>query len=100
MPANGIYDLELTGNYIWASLYQFGKNTKESFGRGLVLIDRLTNQILPVRDDRIPSTVYSIFFDGTNLWLGTESGLIKVNFFNKLAQWMGIRSTTKSGVKK
>ncbi len=93
LPANGVYDLERTGNYIWASLYQFGKTTKETFGRGLVLINRLTNQIIPIRDERIPRTIYSIFFDGTNLWLGSESGLIKVNFFNKLAQW-------KSEVKK
>jgi ligand-binding sensor domain-containing protein len=90
LPANGIYDLERTGNYIWVSLYQFGKSTKESFGRGMILIDRLNNQVIPVRDERIPNTVYCIFFDGTNLWLGTESGLIKVNFFNKLAQWMGV----------
>lgn len=100
LPANGIYDLERTGKYIWVSLYQFGKNTKETFGRGIVLIDRMTNQIIPIRDDRIPQTVYSIFFDGTKLWLGTESGLIKVNFFNKLAQWIGIHSSAKSGVKK
>jgi len=64
------------------------------------LIDRTTNQIIPIRDDRIPQTVYSIFFDGTKLWLGTESGLIKVNFFNKLAQWIGAHSSVKSGVKK
>ncbi|MBA4406850.1 hypothetical protein C0389_06210 [bacterium] len=100
LPANGIYDLERTGNYIWVSLYQFGKSTKESFGRGLILIDRLTNEVIPVRDERIPSTVYCIFFDGTNLWMGTESGLIKVNFINKLAQWMGIHGNAKSGVKK
>ncbi|MEW6701886.1 MAG: hypothetical protein AB1298_04135, partial [Bacteroidota bacterium] len=100
LPANGVYDLERTGNYIWVSLYQFGKSTKESFGRGLVLIDRITNKVIPVQDDRIPRTVYSIFFDKTNLWLGTESGVIKVNFFNKLAQWMEIHSDVKSGVKK
>ena len=100
LPANGVYDLERTGNYIWASLYQFGKSTKETFGRGIVLIDRITNQIIPLHDERIPATVYSIFFDGTNIWLGTDSGLIKINFFNKLAQWMGIHSNAKTGVKK
>jgi hypothetical protein len=100
LPANGIYDLERTGNYIWVSLYQFGKSTKEQFGRGIVLINRITNEIIPVIDNRIPKTVFTIFFDGTNLWLGTESGLIKVNFFNKLAQWIGNKSDAKSGVKK
>jgi ligand-binding sensor domain-containing protein len=93
LPGNGVYDLERTGNYIWVSLYQFGKTTKETYGRGLALIDRSTNKVTPIRDERIPRTVYSIYFDGVNLWLGTESGLIKVDFFNKLAQW-------KSGAKK
>lgn len=100
LPGNGVYDLERTGNYIWASLYQFGKTTKETFGRGLVIIDRNNNQITPIRDDRIPRTIYSIYFDKTNLWLGTETGLIKVNFFNKLAQWVIPRSSIKIEVKK
>ena len=93
LPGNGVYDLERTGNYIWASLYQFGKTTKEAYGRGLVIINRLTNKIITVRDSRISQTVYSIYFDGINLWLGTDTGLVEVNFFNKLAQW-------KSGVKR
>lgn len=87
LTGNGIYDLERTGNYIWASLYQFGKTTKESYGRGLAIIDRMTNKVTPINDDRIPRTVLSIYFDGTNLWFGTESGLIKVSLFNNLAQW-------------
>ena len=78
---------DLSGNYIWASLYQFGKTTKESYGRGLAIIDRMTNKVTPINDDRIPRTVLSIYFDGTNLWFGTESGLIKVSLFNNLAQW-------------
>ncbi|MEW5844606.1 MAG: hypothetical protein AB1775_15225 [Bacteroidota bacterium] len=93
LTGNGIYDLERTGNYIWVSLYQFGKNTKEAYGRGLVIINRLTNRVIPVNDERIPRTIYAIYFDGINLWLGTDSGLVKVNFFNRLAQW-------KSGDKK
>lgn len=87
MTGNGVFSLERTGNYIWASLYQFGKATKEYFGRGIVLINRVTNQVIPINDDRLPRIIYSIYFDGTNLWLGTENGLIKINFFNKLAKW-------------
>lgn len=87
LTGNGVYDLARTGNYIWASLYQFGSSTKENFGRGLVVINRVTNKVMPVRDERIPSTINIIFFDGSYLWLGTESGLIKINLFNKLAQW-------------
>ena len=87
MPANGVNDIERTGNYIWVSLYQFGKTTKEMYGRGLVIINRINNKITPVQDDDIPKMINKIFFDGTYLWLGTDSGLIKINFFNKLAQW-------------
>lgn len=100
LPGNGVYDLERTGNYIWVSLYQFGSSTKETFGRGLALINRVNNQIIPIRDDRIPRSIYSIYFDGVNLWLGTENGLIKVNFFNKLAQWSGLTANVKTEVKK
>ncbi len=87
LTGNGIYDLERTGNYIWASLYQFGKETKETYGRGIVLINRINNKVIPINDERIPKTVNKIFFDGTFLWLGTENGVIKINFFNQLAQW-------------
>ncbi len=87
LTGNGVFSLERTGNYIWASLYQFGKSTKEIFGRGIVLINRINNQVIPIRDENILRLVYSFFFDGTNLWLGTEKGLIKINFFNKLAMW-------------
>lgn len=89
MMGNGVFSLERTGNFIWASLYQFGKNTKEIYGRGLVLINRITNQVIPINNDEIPKTINVIFFDGTYLWLGTDNGLVKINFFNKLAQWTG-----------
>lgn len=87
LTGNGVFSIERTGNYIWVSTYQFGKTTKEYFGRGIILINRITNQVIPINDDKIPRLVYTIFFDGTNLWLGTEKGLIKINFFNKLAMW-------------
>ena len=79
--------MERTGNYIWASLYQFGESTKETYGRGLVVINRLNNHVTPIQDENIPQTINTIFFDGTYLWLGTDDGVVKINFFNKLAQW-------------
>lgn len=87
LPANGIYSMERTGNYIWISLYQFGQSTKESFGRGLALLDRKSNKIMRIQDDRIPQTIHAIYFDQVNLWLGTDNGLIKINFINDLAKW-------------
>lgn len=89
LTGNGISALERTGNYIWAALYQFGKNTKEIYGRGLVLIDRLTNRVIPINNENIPQSINTIYFDGTHLWIGSNNGLLKINFFNKLAQWTG-----------
>jgi hypothetical protein len=52
-----------------------------------VLINRINNQVIPIRDDRIPQLINKIFFDGTYLWMGTNQSLIRINFFNQLAQW-------------
>lgn len=88
LTGNGIFDIERTGNYIWASTYQFGKSTKEMYGRGLVLVNRINGKIIPITDERISKTINTIFFDGTYLWLGTDNGITRINFFNKLAQWI------------
>lgn len=87
LPGNGVTALARTGNYIWAALYQFGSSSKEIYGRGIVLINRLTNRITPVRDNRIPDLINCLYFDGTNMWIGTESNLVKVELKNKLALW-------------
>ncbi len=87
LTGNGISALSRTGNYIWAALYQFGATSKEAFGRGIVLINRLTNRVSPIRDDRISNAVNCLFFDGINMWIGTESNLVKVELKNKLAVW-------------
>ncbi|MFA3782575.1 hypothetical protein ABRY23_05855 [Melioribacteraceae bacterium 4301-Me] len=87
LPGNGVNALCRTGNYIWAALYQFGSSSKEAFGRGIVLINRLTNRVMPIRDEQIPSMVNCLFFDGTNMWIGTESNLVKIELKNKFATW-------------
>ncbi|MDA3860495.1 MAG: hypothetical protein PF445_04655 [Melioribacteraceae bacterium] len=83
LKGNGIYDLEITGDFIWASLYQFSKNTKDIFGRGLVMINRITNKIEMINIDGLPKGVNSLHFDGTKLWFGTGSGLFAIDFTNK-----------------
>ncbi len=87
LNANGVYALEKTGNFIWVSLYQFSPKTKAQFGRGLCLINRITKKIIPILNKKIPDTIYDIYFDGKNIWLGTDRGLIKINLTNKLASW-------------
>jgi len=85
LAGNGIFCLERTGNYIWASLYQFGQNSKESYGRGIALINRANNQIRILNDSSIPSTVYCMFFDGNSMLLGTNNGIVIIPITNKLA---------------
>jgi len=79
---NGIYDLAITGNKIWVSLYQFSLNSRESYGRGLAILDKNNYKIVPIDDDRIPQSIFCLYFDGTNLWLGTNQGVIQVEFKN------------------
>lgn len=87
LPGNGISALARTGNYIWAALYQFGKTSKDTYGRGLIIINRLTNKVTQIRNQSIPERVNDMLFDGKNLWLAGDSGLIKIELFNKLALW-------------
>ncbi|MCK5456637.1 MAG: hypothetical protein KAI45_05870, partial [Melioribacteraceae bacterium] len=86
LKGNGIYDLEITGDYIWVSLYQFSKDTKDIFGRGLALINRITKKEEMVQVDEVPKTIKSIHFDGTKLWLGTNDGIFTFNLVNKFVE--------------
>ena len=85
--ANGIYAIERTGNYIWVGLYEFNEKTKQKYGRGLSLVNLATMQSTTIRDNSIPNSVYSLLFDGENLWIGSEQGLLKINLVNRLAKW-------------
>ncbi|MBI9073140.1 MAG: hypothetical protein JEY94_16175 [Melioribacteraceae bacterium] len=82
---NGIADLELIGNQIWAALYQFHPDTKEQFGRGIALIDRKTFEVTMIPESEMPSAVFSIYFDKKYVWLGTSKGIFKIDLTNKLA---------------
>ncbi len=81
---SGIFSLEQTGNYIWVSTYKFNPETKEYIGKGLVLINRNSLKSLKVENNLIPNTVFSMNFDGSNLWLGTDDGLRKIVLANKI----------------
>ena len=89
LGGNGIYCLARTGNYIWAGVYEFEKNEKSEYGKGLYLINRLTKKVTPIDLSELnvtTSDILSLFFDGTNLWIGTASGLVKLRLGNELAQ--------------
>lgn len=85
--ANGIYSIERTGNYLWVGLYQFDPKTKQKYGRGISLVDLTTMDARMIRDKSLPNSVYALLFDGENLWIGSEKGLLSVSLNNRLANW-------------
>jgi hypothetical protein len=90
LPANGIYCLARTGNKIWAGLYYFDKNEKKEYGKGLVLIDRTSGKVSPVDLNTFNSasaTISCFYFDGTDMWVGTNDGLYRIRVYNPLAVW-------------
>lgn len=87
LAGNGINCIEKTGKYIWAGLYQFSRETKEPYGRGVALINTVTESVKMLYSNKIPQTVYSIYFDGECMWFGTKSGITRVYLNNKFADF-------------
>ena len=90
LKANGIFCMERTGNTIWASLYAFDKKDKEQIGQGIALIDRLTTKVKMINKDDLElhsDKILCMYFDGKNMWLGTETGLLKIKITNEIAEW-------------
>ena len=98
LPGNGIYCLERTGNFIWSGIYSFDKKKGEGEnGRGLVYINRLNNKIYPVDLNSLniyTSIIHCLYFDGGDLWIGSDKGLVRVNFYNPLASF-GVKKELK-----
>lgn len=96
LPGNGVNVLARTGNKIWAATYRFDSKTKEEMGQGMILIDRITGKVTRVNPDDIylgSDNVKDLFFDGTNMWIGTNIGLWSVQITNPLAFWNGKRKS-------
>lgn len=90
LNGNGIYCLERTGNYIWAGVYSFDKKEKEEYAKGLVLIDRITGKVSSIDLNQLQtrtSKISTLYFDGKDLWIGTDKGLWKLNILNPMAKW-------------
>jgi ligand-binding sensor domain-containing protein len=88
LGGNGVYCLAKTGNYIWTGVYEFKKNDKEEYGKGLFLINRLTKKVIPVDLSELKittSNILSLYFDGINIWIGTSEGLVRLKIGNELA---------------
>ncbi len=84
LQGNGIFSIERTGNTIWVATYEFDQRKKEASGRGISLVNRMDLSVKNVIDENIPETVFKIFYDGKFVWLGTSSGVFKINVTNKL----------------
>ena len=94
LPANGISCMTRTGNIIWVSVYAFNGIEKKEYGKGLVMINLSTGKISPIDLNKIEidsSNITALFFDGSNLWIGTDNGVTKVSLENPLARWQGNR---------
>jgi ligand-binding sensor domain-containing protein len=99
LPANGIYCLEKTGNTIWASVYQFSKKDRAEYGQGIALINRISGEVksINLENEKIKtSTILSMMFDGTDIWIGTDSGLFRIGIDNPLAHWTGHTKIVKT----
>ncbi len=83
LSGNGVFCLERTGKFIWAGLYQFGKTSKEQYGRGLAIINTLSGEVQLIRDQRLPESIFDILFDGTYIWLATSNGVFRINLTNQ-----------------
>lgn len=89
LPANGVYCLARSGNKIWAGVYAFDGVQKKDYGRGLVLIDKNTENVVPIDLNKLniaSAKVLCMYFDGKDMWLGTDRGLVKVVLYNPLAE--------------
>lgn len=86
LRGNGIYDMILIGDYIWASLYQFSKNTKDIYGRGIAIINRITEDVKMMDIENFPAITYAFHYDGQHLWIGTENGIYSIDFTNEFIE--------------
>jgi ligand-binding sensor domain-containing protein len=103
LSANGIYCLERTGNYIWAGIYSFDKREKEEYPKGLVMIDRITGKVTPIDLDQLQtksSAITTLYFDGKDLWIGTNKGLWRLKISNPMAEWTLKKNNEKRGATK
>ncbi len=84
LNSNGVFDLELVGNYIWVATYQFNPTSKKQMHRGITLVNRLNMSTSKLENSDIPITVNTLHFDGTNMWIGTNDGIRKIKLTNSI----------------
>ncbi|MGD8305403.1 MAG: hypothetical protein PVF17_02015 [Ignavibacteria bacterium] len=86
---NGIFALGRTGNYIWTSIYSFDRKENTEVGKGLYLINRLTLDIREIDLDELnimTSSFLKFYFDGKDMWVASDAGLMRIQIANSLAR--------------
>jgi len=92
LGGNGIYSMCRVGNYIWVGVYEFDKQNKIEYGKGLYIINRINHRVSEINLNELDiesSTILSFHFDGAYLWIGTGEGLVRLKIENSLAEWPG-----------
>jgi len=85
--ADGISDAIVIGNFIFVAVYEFDKNKKQIYGRGLNLINRSNGKIIKISSDYLPEQINKIHYLDGNLWLASDNGLFKMQLENKFFNW-------------
>lgn len=90
LEANGIYCLERTGRKIWAGIYSFDSKNKKDVPKGLVMIDKVKNNVTKINLDELglkSSRISGLAFDGDYLWFSTDNGISRLKLSNPMAKW-------------
>lgn len=80
--ANGIYSIDFIGNYMAIGTYDFNPGSKSEKGTGLTMINKTTGKIYNVKAKDfgiVNDKILALHFDGRYLWLGTYSGISRIN---------------------
>jgi ligand-binding sensor domain-containing protein len=92
LRGDGVYSMMRIGNTVWAATYEFDKEIKKEYGRGVTIIDRNTAKVISSnpKDLNIPANqFYAMEFDQKYIWLASENGLWRIDVSTPLASWGG-----------
>lgn len=90
LPGDGIYAVSITGSFIWVTLYEFDKISREKFGRGFAVLQRDRGETVVSNPEEFSvgtRNITALFFDGNDMWLGTDNGLWKITIVNEFAKF-------------
>ena len=87
---NGIKSIAKGAARLWVGTYSFDRETKTEIGQGLSVLNLSTGKVQNIRMEEIngkSNLIYSLLFEGDELWIGTEKGLYKIILSNPFASF-------------